>query len=288
MSLETTLTLQLPVIDFTSQDLKPGTSEWDLVRGNVRRALEDFGCFEALFDKLPVKLRKAVFDVSEELFRLPIETKERVVSEIKYKGYVGHSPTNPLYEGVGIEFADNSEKVTAFTQKLWPKGNSSFSETVLSFTEQVSELDFITRRMIMETFGLDDKYIHEHLNSTKCQNSVADGIEVKTKDDKHWIKANASQDSSFIVLAGSMLHVLLNGRVLSSVHRVMRMGTNTRYSAGLFSVPKTEELIYAPEKVVDVEHPRLFKPLDFEAYFQFTTEESGRRDSKALRTYCGL
>lgn len=94
----------------------------------------------------------------------------------------------------------------------------------------------------METFGLDDKYIHEHLNSTKylmrmmkykgvedtkeeesgmeahtdrnmltiiCQNSVADGIEVKTKDDKHWIKANASQDSSFIVLAGSMLHVSL-------------------------------------------------------------------------------
>ncbi|CAL9218724.1 unnamed protein product [Arabidopsis halleri] len=175
--------------------------------------------------------------------------------------------------------------------------------------------------MIMESFGLDDKYIHEHLNSTKylmrmmkykgvedtkeeesgmeahtdrnmltiiCQNSVADGIEVKTKDDKHWIKANASQDSSFIVLAGSMLHLLLNGRVLSSVHRVMRLGTNTRYSAGLFSVPKTEELIYAPEKVVDVEHPRLFKPIDFEAYFQFTTEESGRRDSKALRTYCGL
>jgi len=94
----------------------------------------------------------------------------------------------------------------------------------------------------MESFGFDDKYIHEHLNSTKSlmrmmkykgvedtkeeesgmeahtdrnmltiifQNSVADGIEVKTKDDKHWIKANASQDSSFIVLAGSMLHVSL-------------------------------------------------------------------------------
>ena len=82
--------------------------------------------------------------------------------------------------------------------------------------------------------------------------------------------------------------VLLNGRVLSSVHRVMRLGKNTRYSAGLFSVPKTGELIYASEKVVDMEHPRLFKPIDFEAYFQFTSDESGRRDSKALRTYCGL
>lgn len=117
------------------------------------------------------------------------------------------------------------------------------SETVVSFTEQVSELDFMTRRPIMESFGLGDKYIHENMNWTKylmrmmkykgieeteeeesgmethadrnmltiiCQNDVADGIEVKTKDDKHWIKANAaSKSSSFIVIGGSMLHVSL-------------------------------------------------------------------------------
>lgn len=66
------------------------------------------------------------------------------------------------------------------------------------------------------------------------------------------------------------------------------MGTNTRFSVGLFSVPKTEELIYAPEEMVDAEHPRLYKHVDFEAYFQYTTEGSGRRDLAALRTYSGL
>ncbi|KAL1209033.1 putative 2-oxoglutarate-dependent dioxygenase AOP1.2 [Cardamine amara subsp. amara] len=318
---ETTLALQLPVIDFTSKDLKPGTVQWDLVRGNVRRALEDYGCFEALFDKVPVKLRKTVLNASQELFKLPLETKQRVVSGRGYKGYVGQNPTNHLYEGVGIEFADNIEKVNSFTQKLWPKGNVSFSETVVSFTEQVSELDSMTRRMIMESFGIGDKYINEHLNSTKylmrmmkykgveeteeeeagmethadrnmltiiCQNDVADGIQVKTKDDKHWIKANASKDSSFIVIGGCMLHVVLNGQVQPAAHRVMRTGTNTRYSAGLFSVPKTEHLVYAPEEMVDGEHPRLFKPIDFEAFFDFTVERSGRRDLSALRTFCGL
>ena len=83
VSLETTPALQLPVIDFTSPNLKPGTVEWDSVRGDVRRALEEYGCFEALFDKVPVKLRKAVFDVSEEAFQLPLETKKRVVSKRK-------------------------------------------------------------------------------------------------------------------------------------------------------------------------------------------------------------
>lgn len=168
MSLETTLALQLPVIDFTSRDLKPGTIQWDSVRADVRRALEEYGCFEALFDKVPLELRKAVFDASEEVFQLPLETKKRVVSKRKYRGYVGQIPTLPLFEVMGVDFAENPDKVNAFTHKLWPQGNNNFSEAVMSFAEKVSELDFMTRRMIMESFGLDESYIKEHLNSTKC------------------------------------------------------------------------------------------------------------------------
>lgn len=80
----------------------------------------------------------------------------------------------------------------------------------------------------------------------------------------------------------------MNGRVKSAVHRVMRKGMETRYSAGLFSMPNTEDLIYAPEEMVDAEYLRLFKPFDFEAYYKFTSEGSGRRDLSGLRTYCSL
>ncbi|RID49359.1 hypothetical protein BRARA_H00163 [Brassica rapa] len=306
VSLETTPALQLPVIDFTSPNLKPGTVEWDSVRGDVRRALEEYGCFEALYDKVPVQLREAVFNVSEEAFQLPLETKQRVVSKRKYRGYVGQIPTLPLFEVMGVDFAENEDKVNEFTHKLWPQGNASFSEAVMSFTEKVSKLDLMTRRMIMESFGISENYIDKHLKSTKClmrmmkyqgveeeteeelgmevhtdrnmltilcQNDVKDGLEVRARDNKRWIKANPSQDSSFIVLGGATLHVLLNGRV---------------FTAGLFSVPKKDHLIYAPDEMVDAEHPRLFKPFDFESYFQFTTEGPGRRDLAALRTYCGL
>ncbi|XP_010500902.1 PREDICTED: probable 2-oxoglutarate-dependent dioxygenase AOP1 [Camelina sativa] len=321
MSLETKPALKLPVIDFTSRDLKPGTVEWDLVSGDMRRALEEYGCFEALFDKVTAEHRKAVFEASEDLFRLPLETKQRTVSEVKYKGYVGQNPTNPLYEGVGIDVADHEENVKSFTQKLWPQGNKNFSDTVLSFTKNVSELDFKIRRMVMESFRIDENYIDEHLKSTKClmrmmkyrgvdeteeelgmeahtdrnvltivcQNDVADGgLEVKIKDGSHWIKANPSKDSSFLVIGGSILHVLLNGRVQFAVHRVVRMGTETRYSAGLFSMPNTEDLICAPDEMVDAEYPRLFNPFDFEAYYKFTCEGSGRRDLSGLKTYCSL
>ncbi|KAE8678148.1 hypothetical protein F3Y22_tig00111440pilonHSYRG00058 [Hibiscus syriacus] len=44
--------VRLPVIDFSKQELKPGSPEWDLAKLHVREALEEYGGFEALFDKV--------------------------------------------------------------------------------------------------------------------------------------------------------------------------------------------------------------------------------------------
>lgn len=73
--------LQLPVINFSKQDLKPGSQEWDLLKSQVRQALEEYGCFEALFDKASLELRNAVFEGLEELFDLPLQAKMLNVSD---------------------------------------------------------------------------------------------------------------------------------------------------------------------------------------------------------------
>ncbi|KAF2541079.1 hypothetical protein F2Q68_00032657 [Brassica cretica] len=176
------------------------------------------------------------------------------------------------------------------------------------------------RTMIMQSFGLD-KYIEEHLNSAKnhfrllkysgldenteeqlgldphidrhfltilCQNDVVDGLEIKTKEGEDWIKAKPSQDSSFLVIAGASLHVLLNGRVFPPLHRVVITGKKDRHTAGLFLLPKEGLIINAFEEVVDGEHPRLYKPFDYNAYFKFTYTDTKKRDLSALKTYCSL
>uniref|UniRef100_A0A0D3B8N5 Non-haem dioxygenase N-terminal domain-containing protein n=1 Tax=Brassica oleracea var. oleracea TaxID=109376 RepID=A0A0D3B8N5_BRAOL len=66
-----------PVIDFSYQTLKPGTSKWDKVKADVRKALEDYGCFEAFFDKVSLELDKSVFEAMDNLFELPILTGQR-------------------------------------------------------------------------------------------------------------------------------------------------------------------------------------------------------------------
>lgn len=125
MGSETT-PLRLPIIDFSNQTLKPGTPAWDKVRSQVREALEEFGCFEAQFDKIPLDIRTEIFDALQDLFDLPLQTKLRHVSKMPFHGYVGQYPAAPLYECMSIDDSNIHEKVESLTHTLWPQGNPKF------------------------------------------------------------------------------------------------------------------------------------------------------------------
>ncbi|KAL4386243.1 hypothetical protein GQ457_09G007680 [Hibiscus cannabinus] len=308
--------LRLPVIDFSKPELKPGTGEWDSVKGHVHAALRDYGCFEATFDKIPLDLREAMFGSLEELFDLPLQTKLLNVSKKPYHGYVGQYPQIPLYESMGIDDANVAENVEALTSIFWPQGNSSFSKNIQSFSVQLSELDQIVRRMVLESFGLE-KYMDEHMGSSNYllrvmkykgpettetklglsnhtdknivtilyQNEV-DGLEVQTKEGE-WVNLKPSKQS-FVVMIGESLSAWLNGRVHAPFHRVMMTGDKARYSAGLFSIPKAGYIIKAPDELVDEEHPLLFKPFDHVEFLRFYYTEAGQKSAAALKEFCGV
>ncbi|CAI0446964.1 unnamed protein product [Linum tenue] len=302
--------LKIPLIDFTqTSPLKHGSREWDSLKSQVREAVEEYGCFEASFDEIPADSLSAVFKSVKELFDLPLETKLKNTSKKPLHGYVGQYPILPLYESMGIEDADVLEKVDGSTKSLWSHGNPAF---------RLSVLDQMVRRMIVESFGLE-KYVDEHLKSTiyllrmmkykaaqTCdeeqgmhphtdkdmitilyQNGV-DGLEVKNKADGQWIKCQFSRPTSFLVLVGDSLYAWLNGRVHSPVHRVTMSRSETRYSLGLFVVPKAGYVVKAPDEMVDEQHPLLFKPYDFVEFFKFYDTEAGQKSANALREYCGV
>ncbi|XP_062016831.1 probable 2-oxoglutarate-dependent dioxygenase AOP1 [Rosa rugosa] len=306
--------LKLPTIDFSRQNLKPGTIEWDSVRARVRFALEEYGCFEALFNKVPSDVRKGIFEATEELFDLPLQTKLRNVSQKPFHGYVGQYPVVPVYESMCIEEANVYGQVQSFTNIFWPQQNPNFSKTVHSFSEKLSELDQIIRRMILESLGLE-KYLEEHIGSTNYllqvmkykgpqtsetkpythtdknivtilhQNQV-EGLEVQTKDGK-WINVKPSPES-FIAMIGDSLDAWTNGRLHCPHHRHPMTGNEAKYSTALFSFPKAGYIIKAPEEVVDEEHPLLFKPFDNVEFLGFCFSEAGQRAQSALKTYCGV
>ncbi|PIA30501.1 hypothetical protein AQUCO_05500051v1 [Aquilegia coerulea] len=224
--------LRLPTVDFSKTVLKTGTHEWDSVKLQVKVALEEYGCFEAIYDKVPTDLHKAVYSSLEELFDLPLSTKLKSKSTNPAgHGYIGQYPSVPLYESMGINDAINIENVESLASIMWPeKGNANFCKTITSFAQQMSELDQIVRRMVLESLGVE-KYYEEHIESTNyhmrvmkyegpktsdtkvgltphtdkstvtilSQNQV-NGLEVQSKDGT-WIDAKISPNS-FIVVIG--------------------------------------------------------------------------------------
>lgn len=113
---------QLPLICLSDQTLKPGSSKWVKVRSDVRKALENYGCFEAQCDQVSMELQESLLEAMEELFALPTETKKRNVCPAPFVGYLTH---NNLSESFGIKDPYILENAHEFTQQLWPEGNKS-------------------------------------------------------------------------------------------------------------------------------------------------------------------
>lgn len=114
---------KLPIIEFTDEKLMCGTRSWISTSREIRGALEEYGCFAAVYKKVMPELREAIFDHCKELFRLPLETKLRNNCDIYGFGYGGNFGTMPLAEFFGIVDGATMDATKDFANKMWPNHN---------------------------------------------------------------------------------------------------------------------------------------------------------------------
>ncbi|XP_020224845.1 probable inactive 2-oxoglutarate-dependent dioxygenase AOP2 [Cajanus cajan] len=299
----------LPVLDFTMEDLKPGTNSWLTTCRRVRQAFEEYGCFVAVYDKASVGLQNGVFGSMKELFDLPAETKQRNIYEgMPLKGYVGQRPQIPLHESMGIDEGTTLEGIQNFIQKMWPNGNDQFCKYIFEYAKLAEDLDRMVARMIFESYGVL-KHYDTYIGSTSYllrllahkapeqveqqlgfvahtdksfttilhQNQV-NGLMVETRDG-HWIDVDFSSPTSFVVMAGDALMAWSNDRIKSPNHKVLMKGNEIRYSLGLFAFYKG--IMQVPEELIDEEHPLQYKPFDHLGLLNFTY-------SANMKAYCGV
>ncbi|KAG6726805.1 hypothetical protein I3843_02G084700 [Carya illinoinensis] len=300
---------KIPVVDFSDENLKPGTASWLKVRNDVCRALEEYGCFAAeLGNKFPLELHEAIFGAAQELFDFPTETKEKVTSEKLFHGYVA----SPLRERMMIDNATSPEVIRKLTNIFWPNGNDHVRESADAYVKKMTELDEMVTRMVFENYGAE-KYYDSHLELTSRtlsllrykkhqkdgnnegikthtdkhfttilhQNRVR-GLEVKTKDGE-WIGFDPSP-SSFLFLAGDALQVWSNDRIQASLHRVMLVENEERYSLGTFAFH--EGTIHVPEELIDEKHPLQYNPFNNNEYAKAQVALIQKEIS--LKSFCGV
>ncbi|KAJ0680204.1 putative oxoglutarate/iron-dependent dioxygenase, non-heme dioxygenase domain-containing protein [Helianthus annuus] len=305
---------KLPVIDLSSESLNLNSSSWVTKCEEVRSALEEYGCFIALYDGVSRELREATFLLSKELFNLPTEIKALNITETPYHGYIGQEALVPLYETLGIEDVTTTQGADSFTKLMWPSGNKSFSESVVMYSKAVAELDHIVLKMVAESYGIEEsyesmrgstayvlkptKYLRPQSNEkmlgvlphtdksfmTYLQQDEVNGLEIKAKDGE-WIEVDYPP-SSFVVMAGDAFMAWTNGRIEAPTHRVMVTGDKERYVMGLFTSIR-DHIIQVPQQLVDEDHPLQFRAFDNYKYMHFYYTE-GIYSQCPIKTYCGI
>ncbi|KAK9054687.1 hypothetical protein SSX86_025766 [Deinandra increscens subsp. villosa] len=307
---------RLPVIDLSSKNLNLNSSSWVTKCDEVRLALEEYGCFMAVYDGVSEELRDAMFLASQELFNLPTQVKVSNVVDTPYNGYIGQQPMVPLYESLGIENVTTKEGVESFTKLMWPSGNQSFCDNTLMYSNAVAKLDQIVMKMVAKSYGIEEHYESMRGSTTyllkptkylsaqgneemlgilphtdKCfmtylyQDEV-NGLEILAKNGE-WFEVDYSSPSSFVVMAADAFMAWTNGRVESPTHRVMMKGKKDRYVLGLFANIK-DYIIESPQQLLDENHPLQFKPFDNYKYMNFYYTPEGSTSECPLKTYCGI
>ncbi|KAE8725512.1 Detected protein of unknown function [Hibiscus syriacus] len=271
-----------------------------------REALEEYGGFEALFDKL-AEVRKAVFGAMEELFDLPLKTKQLFTSDRPFGGY--HDATAKLLrESVMIDEAHVPETSIEASP-------TSYSKTIESFTHLAAGLEKTIMRMVLESFGVE-KYTDELIYATNYtlraikygrpqtgneptlgadahtnkiwitllyQNEMK-GLEILTKDGE-WINIKPRQ--TFIILSGESLGVWLNVLLSVPYNRVVTKGNKVRYSIAVFANPRGGYPVKVPEEFVDGKNGSLFKLFDYDEYLQhYASQIAALGVFTELEVYC--
>ncbi|XP_055818966.1 probable 2-oxoglutarate-dependent dioxygenase AOP1.2 [Solanum dulcamara] len=299
--------LKIPTIDFCNLELKPNTPQWESTKVQVFEALKEFGCFEAIYDKIPNEIREAMFDTSKETFEFPtsklIEYREK-----PFHIYEDQLPNLPLFGSVVSADLLLPNSVETFANTFWPNGNPNFCNVAKSFYKPIMELDEMVKRMILETLELEN-YIDEFLDSNisvlrfikykanepglrahtdgNCISIIKQhqvGLQVLHKNGE-WIECNASPNS-YVVLVADVMMALSNGRLSSAHHKIEVTGNNNRFSIQVFSTVKPDYIVKVPKELVNEEYPLLFKPFKMLDFYNYT--KSGAKNGHGLKNFCGL
>uniref|UniRef100_A0A7N0RBA0 Fe2OG dioxygenase domain-containing protein n=1 Tax=Kalanchoe fedtschenkoi TaxID=63787 RepID=A0A7N0RBA0_KALFE len=306
----------IPVVELGEKIISARSgSDWASKCDEVRRALEEYGCFIVESDKISTEFGDKIVKAYQDLFDLPVETKRRnsYPSE-PFLGYFGQHPKVPLHESVGMQ-GTAFEAVQRVADLMWPdQGNVEFCETIYSLMKSMEDISYIVCRMVFESYNVTGLYeaCHAQMNHatrlmkyrvpepdetdlgltphvdtnfiTVLYQGQTNGLEVQKKTGE-WVTAGLSP-SSFVFMAGEGLMAWSNGRISASHHQVTMGNTGkTRYSFAVFTSIKWTE---TPEELVDEDHPLKYKAYDHDEYMRYISKTGLEKDPLSLKAFCGV
>lgn len=316
---ESRINLELPQVELSGLDSEQlDAGAWSTARAKVGWALENYGGFEAVYDRVGPRLRDELFrQAIPQFFAAPDVGKLYNPSKIPYHGFLFQKEGFPFL-GIQLSEPNSLAAIQDHANVIWPEGNNFFCNTVWEYACHMHELMQIVHRMAVECLNLKDHYDSQRTSLTcsmrfakynenfsarrsgvilpahKDPNFISiisqhmlGGLQVKTFDGQ-WL-AIAPKPYSFTVLLGEAFMAWSNGRFQAPEHHVKTEGFETRYSMVYSTFPsQSNNIIEIPKELVDKQHPLLFKPFDYYDYLKFRFSDEGEKCEDTLKAFCGV
>ncbi|CAM0904199.1 unnamed protein product [Alopecurus aequalis] len=292
--------VEIPVIDLRLAGARPEES------ARLQDACERLGCFRVSGHGVPAALQAEMKAAVRALFDLPDEAKRRNTDIIAGSGYVAPSPANPLYEAFGLLDAAAPADVDAFCARL--DAPPQAREAVRSYAEAMHELIVDVAGKVASSLGLEGhpfqdwpcqfrmnryNYTQDTVGSSGVQihtdsgfltvlqeDDCVGGLEVLDPAAGEFVPVDPLP-GTFLVNIGDVGTAWSNGRLHTVKHRVQCVAAVQRISIAMFLLAPKDDRVCAPEAFVDEEHPRRFKPFNYDDYRKLRLS-TGERAGEAL------
>ncbi|XP_047312622.1 2-oxoglutarate-dependent dioxygenase DAO-like [Impatiens glandulifera] len=275
----------IPLIDM--KDL--AIPEWS---EKLMAACEEWGCFRIKNHGISPELMAEMKVVSGELMDLPVEIKLRNSNPVSGKGYTPTHQASPVFEGLGCYDMASDGALDAFFDQLYASPYQR--EVITKYSKAIHAISMQLGKELVSGLGLVENdlfngwpcqlrinkynYSSEYVGFTGAilhtdpgfltvlqDDELIGGLEAVHKETGEYIPVHP-MEGTLVVNLGDLAQIWSNGRLWSVKHRVQCYQGNVRLSMACFVLGPKLGALEAPSQLVDSDHPRLFKAMNFEDY----------------------
>ncbi|KAJ6293380.1 hypothetical protein OIU78_025370 [Salix suchowensis] len=282
----------IPIIDLEALH---GPSRPEIVK-QLGQACQLQGFFAVKNHGIPRPTVDSIFDTTREFFHQPKEERMKFYtpdpnSDIRLMNAYKDEVANVYVARESLKF--HCHPVEKYVNK-WPTNPPSFRKSAAEYLTNVRRVEITLLGAISESLGLETDYIEKKLGGHyvslnyygACEESNLEltyGVRAHTDptiitillqdevpglqalSEGKWMDVNPIPDT-VVVHVGDLLQAISNHRFKSLVHQAMVNCEKERMSIASYCYPSSDAMIGPPEKLIDSDHPAVYKDFTFKEF----------------------
>ncbi|GLJ54730.1 hypothetical protein SUGI_1175610 [Cryptomeria japonica] len=292
--------VKIPLIDLeksSAEDVEKACREWGFFHlvnhGFPDHLLRRVESAAADFFSLPVEEKRQVSrDAENPLGYFNTELTKNVRDWKEVFDFVPR-------EEIQLPASGDAHDLATYTIKnQWPNSHEDFRDACLAYAEAAREVSFRVLELIARSLGLPDIHLNEYFKDdisfvrlncyppcpapelalgvgrhkdagavTLLHQDEVGGLEVKRKDNGHWLPAQPVP-KSFVVNVGDCIQVWSNDRYESVEHRVVANDSRRRLSIPFFFNPSHYVNVKPLEELVSEENPPKYTEYNWGKFYK--------------------